>query len=139
MLLQPDTEQIVPPPDRDVLLQLFVARKISRTQLNAGRLWQAQMECAAIQPLRSIDWSAPVSRGSYQPAGQLTDAQFTAMRWRRTFLEFAGAEAFRFLDFCLDGDRGRASIARTLKIQPQAVERYLEFLLAQIPSRVAEV
>lgn len=128
-----DTAARVQPSERDILLQLFVERKIGVGQLHAGRKWQMFREWATIQPNQTIDWSCgSVARMPYQKRGDLTESQCSAMKHRRLFLDYAGAVASSFLDFCLDADRGRAELLSSLKMESDQLAEIFDNLLTQV-------
>lgn len=126
---KPEIEQ-VSASARDVLMQLFVERKISAGQLHAGRRWQADKERATIQPSRSIDWSK--SLAGYQRRGDLTESQYAAMVRRRAFVGFAGFASATFLDFCLEPDRGRDTLIEIMRLPAAQVEASINDLLVKL-------
>lgn len=121
--------KLVAPSERDILLQLYVERKISGLQLRAGRAWQWDMEAAAIQPNMSIDWATPRIGLHYQTRGDLTERQYQAMARRREFQRSIGTSALRMLDFCLDVDRGRADLIFWLQCAARNVDGVIRQLL----------
>lgn len=123
-------DKLVDVSQRDILLQLFVERKITAGQLHAGRVWQRYKEGATIQPNRSIDWSGEY-RG-YQPRGDLTESQYFSMKQRQLFMDAVGTKAVSFLDFCLDADKGRAAILRALTADADKIEDYIGELLISL-------
>jgi hypothetical protein len=123
---------VVQSSERDVLLQLFIERKISAGYLHAGRRWQQLREQATIQPNMSIAWSQSIRRMPYQARGNLSDAQSSAMAYRRAFREYAGPAAVAFLDFCLDADRGRDDLTALLKMDRDQLAKVIEDALYRL-------
>lgn len=121
---------VVRPSERDVLLQLFVERKISAGQMHAGRRWQADKEWATLQPSRTIDWSA--STRPYQARGTVTGSQWGAMKRRRSFIDAEGIAVATFLDFCLEPDRGLADVVRRTGAAVVILECAIDDLLTRL-------
>lgn len=115
---------------RDVLMELFVERKITAGRLHAGRVWQMMKEHATLQPSQSIDASGGGLH--YQQRGEVTSGQWSAMQWRRNFIEYAGLTMTTMLDFCLEADRSRADIMRRTGQPAVIVEAMVEELLDKI-------
>lgn len=126
------TAEMVRSSDRDVVLQLYIERKISAGQLHAARKWQAWKEQGSIQPNMTIDWSQSMNRSPYQRRGDLTDGQWSAMQRRREFLEYKGAASAAFFDFCLDADRSRSELLALLKINGERLEQIFDDLLTKL-------
>jgi hypothetical protein len=98
---------------RDVLLQLYVERRIARVELLAGRTWQHLMEHATVQPCASVRFDQPVfQQGKWQPDGDLTDGQWEAIRRRAAVRECLGRPTVNFLDETLAPDVGRGTLRR---------------------------
>lgn len=116
---------------RDVLMEMFVERKITPGQMHAGRRWQADRERATLQPSRTIDWSLGRLAG-YQVRGGLSPQQWNAMKRRRDFIKAEGLAAATMLDFLLDNDQGRSAIVRLMKIPPVRIEQMLDDLLTRL-------
>ena len=125
-------EARVEPSRRDVLMELFVCRKISSGQLHAGRRWQADKEWATLQPSQSIDWSQSTNRMPYQARGEVTEGQWIAMKRRRQFTEAIGLASSAFLDFCLDADKGSAELSRLLNVTSDHLACVIDDLLSQL-------
>lgn len=100
----------------DILLQMFMERRLSGRQFRAGRIWQYDFEAATIQPNLSIDWSESVKGMHYQRCGDVTERQYNAMGRRRAFIEEAGSSVAAFLDFALGADRGRSHLLKLLAV-----------------------
>lgn len=125
---------IVRSSERDILLQMYVEKKISTQQLRAGRQWQHDMEAATIQPNTSIDWSEPRGGLHYQTRGTITERQHDAMTRRKEFSEAMGAIALRALDYCFDADRGRAELVSSLAGRGNSVDGIIRELLDLLAS-----
>lgn len=130
--LAADNDELVRSSDRDVLLQLFIERKISTGQLYAGRRWQTDRERATIQPNMTIDWSQSTSKMPYQRRGDLTGVQSAAMARRRQFIESSGVACASFLDFCLDADRGRSELMGLLRVDGVELSKIFDDLLSKL-------
>lgn len=129
--LADDNPNLVQASESDVLLQLFVERKISGGQLHAGRRWQRIREQATIQPNACLLARAWGGR-PYQARGNISDAQVDAMTYRRDFLSYAGPAALAFLDFCLDADRGADELTRLFKIDRDQLAAIIDDLLSKL-------
>ncbi len=126
----------VEPSRRDILMELFVERKITGSQLHIGRRWQSDRERATIQPNKSIDWSRPIA-GAYSTR-DINDAQWSAMRRRRNFIDQAGASTATLLDFCLEVDRGRDDLMKTFRVSACQVDAMVEDLIEKLQSFFGE-
>lgn len=120
----------VEPSHRDILMEMFVERKITHGQIYAGRRWQADKERAAIQPSRSIEWSNPGV--PYQARGDLTGSQWAAMKRRSSFVAAEGIAMATFLDFCLEADRGRSELVQMTGITAVSLECAIEDMLTKL-------
>jgi hypothetical protein len=128
--LADDNPNLVQTSERDVLMQLFVERKISAGQLHAGRQWQRIREQATLQPNASVlarAWSRP-----YQVRGNISDRQAEAMEYRRDFCCYAGPAALASLDFCLDADRGTDELTRLLNVGLDQLTTIIDDLLSKL-------
>lgn len=126
-----DNKEVVAASARDVLLQLFMERKISGGHMYAGRRWQDIMERATLQPNMSIDWSQRVSLMPYQARGTVTDGQWSAMKTRRRFHDEHGPSLLGLLDFCLQPDRRRADLIRAFNTNDDELVKLFENLLGK--------
>lgn len=128
--LADDNPDLVRASESDVLLQLFVERRISAGQLHAGRWWQRMREQATLQPnacFLARAWGKP-----YQVRGNISDSQVDAMAYRRDFRSYAGPAALAFLDFCLDADRGGEELTRLLNIGRDQLAAVIDDLLSKL-------
>lgn len=125
--------EIVGVSERDILLQLYVEKKISRVEMEAGRLWQRYMTEATIQPCVSFDPATPVSQARlWQPDGDLTDRQYTAIRHRRIIEQAIGRGPRSLLDALLEPDVGRSAIIRTYGLASRQLVERLRYFLKEI-------
>jgi hypothetical protein len=115
---------------RDILITLFIERKIDRVQLNAGRLWQHYMEEAIVQPCMSIDPSAPLSHQHWQRDGDLTERQHRATIVRKIIRPILGRAAFQFLDTLLQPDIGRKRAMEISRMSGHHIAYLLNWLLS---------
>jgi hypothetical protein len=100
-------ELIVSVSDRDIPLQLYMARKISLNQLQCARLWQHYIEESTLQPSCSIDPSAPLQWKVWQRDGDMSEQQYRALTIRKFAIFAFGKARALFLDTILAPDVGR--------------------------------
>lgn len=130
--LKENENDIVSVSERDIVLQLFIERRLSLKQLRAARIWQRYLEEATIQPNKTIDWSAAINPLNYQRRGDLVERQKLAMAHRRLFSDSVGVATAAFLDFCLDADRGRSDLMSALRVDGAAVAAVVDDLLTKL-------
>lgn len=130
-----DPKQIAPAA-HDILLQMFVEKKIGLGYFHAGRRWQWDREAATLQPSVSIDWSRS-SQSPYQDS-ELTEHQWDAIRRRKRFIAHSGIAIATMLDFFLEPDRGRSELMQLTKMSAVIIECTLEELLEKVCNCFAE-
>jgi hypothetical protein len=120
----------IAPAKHDILLQMFMEKKISAGHFHAGRHWQYNREAATLQPNISIDWS--MTSGSPYQNTEMSERQWEAIRRRRQFTQQFGVAAAAMLDFFLEVDRGRADLIELTRMPAVRIETALEELLEKV-------
>jgi hypothetical protein len=97
---------------RDIVIELYLERKLNIAELQAARMWQHYMEEMCLQPPISCDPSG-YNGYQYQADGEISQSQYDAMVCRRIAESALGRPNRIFLDAILQPDIGRASISRS--------------------------
>jgi hypothetical protein len=122
----------------DILAQLFFDKSISAWQASAGRRWQRAMQDATLQPSACVEWSEPVSRSfHYQPRGEVSESQWSAMKFRASVGRYAGMFLVRALDYCLDFDVGVSGLRAKLKKSNRQVAALVGDMLTKLCECIA--
>lgn len=122
----------------DIIAQLFFDKTITGWQASAGRRWQRYMQEGTIQPSTCVDWSEPVSRSfGYQPRGEVTERQWTAMKFRASIGRRGGRTLVGQLDFALDFDVGISGLRTKLRLGNRQCACFVRELLNKLCDCIA--
>lgn len=94
---------------RDIVIEMYLDRKLRAVELTAARMWQHYMEESCIQPPTSFDPGGN-ARYDYQLAGTISESQHRAMVIRSIAEKAVGRASRIFLDAVLQPDIGRQRI-----------------------------
>jgi len=90
---------------RDIVLEMYIDKRLSVAELQAARMWQHYMEEMCLQPPISCDPSGREGY-QYQRDGEISQSQYDAMVCRRIAEKALGKPNRAFLDAILQPDIG---------------------------------